>query len=44
MLSFGMAANGPAGSGTGYVLKLRNNATGQEVHARAFGRRKVQQA
>ena len=32
ILSFGMAANGPAGSGhTGYVLKLRDNATGQEV-------------
>jgi len=33
----------PAGSEyTGYVLKLRDNATGHEVHAEAFGRRKVQ--
>jgi hypothetical protein len=29
---------------TGYVLKLRDNATGKEVYAGAFGRRKVQQA
>lgn len=27
-----------------YVLKLRDNATGTEVYAGAFGRRKVQQA
>jgi hypothetical protein len=44
-LSFRMAANSPVGSGyTGYVLKLRDNATGKEVYAGAFGRRKVQQA
>jgi hypothetical protein len=44
-LSFRMAANGPVGSEyTGYALKLRDNATGQEVYAGAFGRRKVQQA
>ncbi len=43
-LSFRVAANGPAGSKyTGYVLKLRDNATGKEVFAGAFGRRKVQQ-
>ena len=40
-----MGANGLVGSGyTGYVLKLRDNATGEEVHAGAFGRRKVRQA
>ena len=45
MLSFRMAANGPIGSDyTGYVLKLRDNATGTEVYAGAFGRRKVRQA
>jgi len=45
MLSFRMAGNGPIGSQyTGYVLKLRDNATGQEVYAGAFGRRKVQRA
>ena len=45
MLSFRMAANGPVGSQyTGYALKLRDNATGKEVYAGAFGRRKVQQA
>ena len=45
MLSFRMAGNGPVGSEyTGYALKLRDNATGQEVYAGAFGRRKVQQA
>ena len=44
-LSFRVAANGPIGSDhTGYVLKLRDNATGKEVYAGAFGRRKVQQA
>ena len=44
-LSFRMAANGPVGSqSTGYALKLRDNATGEEVYAGAFGRRKVQQA
>ena len=44
-LSFRMAANGMVGSEyTGYALKLRDNATGQEVYARSFGRRKVQQA
>lgn len=45
VLSFRMAANGPVGSQyTGYALKLRDNATGEEVYAGAFGRRKVQQA
>lgn len=45
VLSFRMAANGPVGSEyTGYALKLRDNATGREVYAGAFGRRKVQQA
>jgi hypothetical protein len=44
-LSFRVGANGPVGSQyTGYVLKLRDNATGNEVYAGAFGRRKVQQA
>jgi hypothetical protein len=44
-LSFRMAGNGPTGSQyTGYALKLRDNATGTEVYAGAFGRRKVQQA
>ena len=44
-LSFRMAANGIIGSEhTGYALKLRDNATGKEVYAGAFGRRKVQQA
>jgi len=41
-LSFRMAGNGPVGSEyTGYALKLRDTATGQEVYAGAFGRRKV---
>jgi hypothetical protein len=45
VLSFRMAANGPVGSDhTGYVLKLRDNATGKEVYAGVFGRRKVRQA
>ena len=45
MLNFRMAGNGSVGSEcTGYALKLRDNATGKEVYARAFGRRKVQQA
>jgi hypothetical protein len=44
-LSFRMAANGPSGlEYTGYALKLRDSATGKEVYAGAFGRRKVQQA
>jgi hypothetical protein len=44
-LSFRVGANGPVGlQYTGYVLKLRDNATGEEVYAGAFGRRKVQQA
>jgi hypothetical protein len=44
-LSFRVGANGPIGSQyTGYVLKLRDNATGNEVFASAFGRSKVQQA
>jgi len=45
VLSFRMAANGPIGyEYTGYALKLRDNATGKEVYAGAFGRRKVQKA
>jgi hypothetical protein len=44
-LSFRVGANGPVGlQYTGYVLKLRDNATGKEVYAGAFGRRKIQQA
>jgi hypothetical protein len=44
-LSFRMAANGPIGMDyTGYVLKLRDNATGKEVYAGAFGRGRVRQA
>ena len=44
-LRFRVGANGPVGvQYTGYVLKLRDNATGKEVYAGAFGRRKVQQA
>ena len=45
-LAFRTARNGPMGSQyTGYVLKLRDNATGQEVFAGAFGGRgKVQDA
>jgi hypothetical protein len=44
-LSFRMAANGIVGSEyTGYALKLRDNSTGKEVYAGAFGRRKVQRA
>ena len=44
-LSFRVGANGPVGlQYTGYVLKLRDTATGNEVYAGAFGRRKVQQA
>ena len=40
-----MGANGLVGSGyTGYVLELRDNATGKEVYAGAFDRGKVQQA
>jgi hypothetical protein len=44
-LSFRTARNGPFGSQyTGYILKLHDNATGDEVFAGAFGRRRVQQA
>jgi hypothetical protein len=44
-LSFRTARNGPMGSKyTGYVLKRRDDVTGDEVFAGAFGRRKVQQA
>ena len=44
-LSFRVARNGPFGSKyTGYALKLRDNATGDEVFAGAFGRSRVQQA
>jgi hypothetical protein len=40
-----VGANGPVGLPyTGYVLKLHDNATGKDVYAGAFGRRKVQQA
>ena len=45
VLTFRMAANGPVGSEhTGYALKLRDNATGCEVYAGAFGRGRVQRA
>jgi len=44
-LSFRTARNGPFGSQhTGYVLKLHDNATGQEVFAGALGRDRVKQA
>ena len=44
-LTFRTGRNGPMGSPyTGYVLKLRDTATGQEVFAGAFRRRQVQQA
>jgi hypothetical protein len=44
-LSFRVGANGPVGlQYTGYVLKLRDDATGQEVFACAFGRSKVRRA
>jgi hypothetical protein len=44
-LTFRVARNGPMGSKyTGYILMLRDNATGSEAFAGAFGRRKVQQA
>ena len=44
-LSFRVARNGPMGSEyTGYILKLRDNQTGAEVFAGAFGRKRVQQA
>ena len=44
-LSFRVARNGPMGGDyTAYILKLRDNATGKEVYAGAFGRRKIQQA
>jgi hypothetical protein len=44
-LSFRVAANGPVGMDyTAYVLKLRDNSTGKEVYAGAFGRRRVRQA
>jgi len=44
-LSFRAAANGVVGSEyTGYALKLRDDSTGKEVYAGAFGRRQVQQA
>jgi hypothetical protein len=37
-LTFRVGANGPVGSEyTGYVLELRDNATGNEVYAGAFG-------
>ncbi|HET7311509.1 MAG TPA: hypothetical protein VFJ17_09305 [Mycobacteriales bacterium] len=44
-LTFRTGRNGPMGSQyTGYVLKLRDTATGQEVFAGAFGRGQVQKA
>ncbi|HET6815705.1 MAG TPA: hypothetical protein VFH66_00555 [Mycobacteriales bacterium] len=44
-LTFRSARNGPLGSEyTGYTLKLRDTATGEEIFAGAFGRRWVQQA
>ena len=44
-LSFRTARNGPRGADyTAAMLMLRDNATGDEVYAGAFGRRKVQQA
>jgi hypothetical protein len=44
-LTFRTAANGPMGSKyTGYTLKLHDNATGAEVPADMFGRRRVQDA
>ena len=44
-LTFRTARNGPLGSQyTGYVLKLRDTATGDEIYAGAFGRNAVQKA
>lgn len=44
-LTFRMARNGPLGSEhTAYILKLRDEATGKEVFAGAFGRTRVQKA
>jgi hypothetical protein len=44
-LTFRTGRNGPMGSQyTGYVLKLRDTATGDEVYAGAFGRSAVQKA
>lgn len=44
-LTFRVAANGPTGMDyTGYALKLRQAATGNEVYAGAFGRSRVVQA
>jgi hypothetical protein len=44
-LSFRSAPNGIVGSKyTGYALKLRDDATGNEVFAGAFGRGRVQRA
>ena len=44
-ITFRAAANGMVGSSyTGYAVKLRDNATGQEVYAGALGRQKVQEA
>jgi hypothetical protein len=40
-----MASNGPVGSKyTGYALKLRDTASGQEVYAGAFGQGRVREA
>lgn len=45
VLTFRTARNGPFGADfTGYILKLRDESSGQEVFAGAFGRNKVQQA
>jgi hypothetical protein len=44
-LTFRASRNGPMGSKyTGYTLKLRDTATGDEVIVGAFGRKRVQQA
>jgi hypothetical protein len=45
VLTFRMSANGPVGSKyTGYALKLRDTATGNEVYAGAFGQGRVRAA
>jgi hypothetical protein len=43
-LSFRLRSNGFVGGQPQYLLKLRDVATGQEVPAGTFGRRKVRQA
>ena len=45
VLGFRVARNGPMGSQyTGYTLKLRDNATGDEIYAGSFGRQKIRGA